>query len=252
MGHVSRNGGAPDWSSLSGALRHLSADDLAAVLLARPEAALVAERDGADLGLVAGVLARPNGIERAIAELDEFRLQLLIVATWFHTDASVSLLRSQARGVASDRLASAAAGLARSGLAFPSGDRRAWSLWVPQCVAQVVERLGDPGPPARPALGQRTVDDLELVEAGLLCHDGDAVTASDEASRWARQSAAAKWATLFEAWRGALLWSESDDGPVPVSGGPFVDHSGVRAAVLETLRAVAPRVTIDATSLAAA
>ncbi|MDQ3659666.1 MAG: helicase-associated domain-containing protein [Actinomycetota bacterium] len=148
-------------TTLSAALRELGAGDMAELLRGRPEAgAVAASAPSPDYAALAAALASPGGIRRAIVDLDELRLQLLIVATWFGPTVTVDRLREQAPEVSDADLAKAARGLSLLGLAFKAGGRRSWSLWIPACVGQVVEELGDPGPRIRLFLELFTVDEL--------------------------------------------------------------------------------------------
>lgn len=449
------NHGFPGAPTLLGALEVLGRDDLAAVLRSRPEAAEVVSMSNPSLQVLAADLSRPNGIGRALSEVNEFLLRLLIVTTWLGSVVTTKDLRRQTPGVSNKELGAGLKSLTHKALAFPviSGASNEPSVWVPDCVAQVVETMGAPGPRLRPALEPLTVDELDgiagrlglrwakrprkdvildelisvlsapatvdslvapapkeahealsliranggrlgwheleqegladssdygysysppssygssaltwlsaralalpdpesrwrgvrgevfvsgevevalrggllfqewqprppeaqstvsaatadrgpeqivsdadallaewasapapqlkagglgvrelrkaaqrtgiderltqflyalLVDAELLCYVGATVTASAEASEWAHRAPAEKWSTLFDAWRGALLWSESEEGLVPLSSRPFIDHSLTRSAVLEVLQATASGTTIDLASL---
>jgi hypothetical protein len=144
---------------LSDALRALGEEDLAAVLRNRPEAAAAAS-SGADLGTIAGVLARPDAVWNAVTRLDEFRFHVLIAAAWFGPEVPVSEVRQQAPGVTDDELAGAVRSLEQHALLFPRPAKEGTSLWVPSCVADVVEHLGDPGLHVKSLLEHDTVRDL--------------------------------------------------------------------------------------------
>ncbi|MGH2749631.1 MAG: helicase-associated domain-containing protein [Actinomycetota bacterium] len=436
--------------TLSQALRGLPPDDLAAVLTNRPETSFAGGQNP-QLALLASTLARPDGVRRAIAALDEFRLQLLIVAVWCGPEAPLADLRRQTGGVDERDLAAGARGLARCALAFPLKGPQGWALWVPACVMQVVENFAEPGRRIRPVLETLTVDELagiarnlgidwarrprkdhmlgdimqvlsdpqrvagiledaptgvhdalaliragdgatgfyelqraglaeyadyaygrsfggdngsplawlkgrglvlwespsqwstsggvlvggevecalrggtvfpawqpqpppmqqtgaagvpergpeqivaetdalidlwastpaprlktgglgvrELrkaakrtgiderltqfiyalaVEEGLLCHEGEVVTAAGAALEWAHRDPAAKWASLFDTWRRVLLWSESEDALVSLSTNPLADHSELRTAVLLALADVPPGASVGLSSL---
>lgn len=441
----------PKDMTLSRALRGLAADDLGAILTNRPETTAAGGQD-AHLAVLASTLARPDCVRRAIARLDEFRYQLLVAAAWLGPEVPLSVLRQQTGEVAERDLVAGARGLARSALAFPMEGSQRWSLWIPQCVMQVVESFAEPGQRTRPALQTLTVEELagiarnlgidwakrprkdhmlddimqvlsdphliagllegappgahdalaliragegavgwyELKEAGvadyedygygrsygrgsgsplawlkarglvlwespspwstsggvliggevecalrgglvfpewqpqppplrgtkdatgvpdrgpeqivaetdalldvwagspsprlkagglgvrelrkaakrtgidervtqfiyalaieeeLLCYEGEVVTAAGAASEWAHRDPAAKWESLFGAWRRALLWSESDDGLVSLSTNSWVDHSELRTAVLLALGDAQPGASVDLTSL---
>lgn len=154
--------------TLSAALRRLAPDDLAALLRGRPEAgAAAASTQAPDYSAIAASLASTQGIGRAIYALDQFKLQLLIVASWLGPAVAGDQLRTQAAGVPVEELARAARGLSRLGLAFRMGSEQSWSLWVPACVMQAVEGLGDPGPRIGSALEPFTADEIEKLAHAL-------------------------------------------------------------------------------------
>jgi len=154
--------------TLSAALRRLAPDDLAALLRGRPEAgAAAASTQAPDSAAIAASLASTEGIGRAIVALDKFKLQLLIVASWLGPAVAGDQLRTQAAGVPVEELTRAARGLSRLGLAFRIGSEQSWSLWVPACVMQAVEGLGDPGPRIGSALEPFTADEIEKLAHAL-------------------------------------------------------------------------------------
>lgn len=154
--------------TFGGALRALKARDLAEVFRNRPHAAQLARvGGGVDVSALAGVLALPEGIHRAVASLSEFHQNLLIVGVWFGGDVRLAELRRQTPGVSDKELSAGISALARYALAFPQGTGTARSLWIPRCVTHVVENTGEPGVRVGPYFEELTVDELAGIARGL-------------------------------------------------------------------------------------
>jgi hypothetical protein len=150
--------------TLSRALRSMDAGEIAAVLRHRPDAAEAARKTRLTVGALAGLLSRRQSILRTIRTLDEYLFNLLVVAVWKGGEATLAEIRDGA-GTSDDQLRAGGADLARRALAWltPGGG----TLWVPRCVAEVVEDMGIPGYHARPFLEGRTVAELTGIASNL-------------------------------------------------------------------------------------
>jgi Helicase conserved C-terminal domain len=138
-------------------LRSLLRPDLEELLARRPETYALGSRSSVSFGDLAGLLAQPHGIARAIQALDRFHGQVLELACL--AGGSLAPAFAEEQGLATGLLPAAAAELARWGLAFPDGG----NIWVARSVVAAVPDPGGLGRPLRPLLESLTRADLTAV-----------------------------------------------------------------------------------------
>jgi hypothetical protein len=143
-------------------LRTLVRPDLEQLLAHRPETSPLAGRASAGYDDLAGLLALPQGIARAVASLDRFHRQVLELAC--AAGGGLDPAFAEAQGLEPRLLAAAAAELARWGLAFPNDEG---GVWVPPAVVAALVDKGDVGVRLGPLLGELPLGALRTV-AGVL------------------------------------------------------------------------------------
>ncbi|HWD08956.1 MAG TPA: helicase-associated domain-containing protein [Actinomycetota bacterium] len=168
--------------TLASHLRALERADLEELLRRRPETKALWSAPRLDVDQLAECLARPEGIQAAVAGLDGFVNCLLLTALWLLGEADAAELADQAPGVEPAALLDAARELARSGLGFPvtlaggspcaspsasPGGRPGWRLQLPPQVVAALGPLRVLGPPVSVVLSGKTVPFLSAVVANL-------------------------------------------------------------------------------------
>lgn len=148
-------------------LRGLLSPDLEELLARRPETYALGSRSSVSYGDLAGLLAQPYGIRRAIESLDRFHAQVLELACLAGGFLEAEFAEDQ--GLAAELLPAAAAELARWGLGFPEGR----GLWVPACAAGALPDPGGLGPPLRSLLENLTRADLTAIVRTLEVRPAD-------------------------------------------------------------------------------
>ncbi|HYW24796.1 MAG TPA: helicase-associated domain-containing protein, partial [Terriglobales bacterium] len=142
-------------------LRTLVRPDLEQLLANRPETSALAGRAVAGYDDLAGILALPQGIARAVAALDRFHHQVLELAC--AAGGALEAAFAEGQGLDPRLLPAAGAELARRGLAFPDGSR----IWVPNPVISVVDDTGRVGVRLAPLLDEQSVGSLRTIAAVL-------------------------------------------------------------------------------------
>jgi len=138
-------------------LRTLLRPDLEHLLTNRPEASALAGRRSAGYDDLAGLLALPHGIARAVASLDRYHRQVLELACV--AGGSLEPQFAEEQGLEPGLLPAAAGELARWALAFPEAE----GLWVPAAVLGAMDDAGRVGVRLAPLLQELTVASLRAI-----------------------------------------------------------------------------------------
>jgi hypothetical protein len=143
-------------------LRTLVRPDLEQLIVHRPETSALAGRGTAGWDDLAGLLALPQGIVRAVTSLDRFHRQVLDLAC--AAGGALDPAFAEVQGLEPRLLAAASAELARWGLAFPDD---AGGAWVPPAVLSALVDRGDVGTRLAPLLQELPLGGLRTI-AGVL------------------------------------------------------------------------------------